>query len=64
MYPVPTVTGAPNLVKLLTQDRLDVTGGVFHVEKDLVDAVVARLNYIESRRKKPDICGLIFESRR
>ena len=32
--PVPTVTGAPNLVKLLTEDLTQVTGGILSVEKD------------------------------
>jgi len=34
--PVPTVTGAPNLVKLLTQDCKNVTGGLLNVETDAV----------------------------
>ncbi len=32
--PVPTVTGGPNLVKLLTEDCADVTGGVMRLETD------------------------------
>ncbi len=50
--PVPTVTGAPNLVKLLTQDCKGVTGGVLNVEKDPVKAVDAILSHIEEKRKK------------
>jgi carbon-monoxide dehydrogenase catalytic subunit len=50
--PVPTVTGAPNLVKLLTQDCKRVTGGVLNVEKDPVKAVDAILVHIEEKRKK------------
>jgi carbon-monoxide dehydrogenase catalytic subunit len=50
--PVPTVTGAPNLVKLLTQDCPEVTGGILNVDKDPVQAVEAMLNHIEGKRKK------------
>jgi len=50
--PVPTVTGAPNLVKLLTQDLAGVTGGLLSVETDAVKAVDGILAYIESKRKK------------
>jgi len=53
--PVPTVTGAPNLVKLLTQDCPDVTGGVLHIETDLVSAVEGMLSHIESKRKQISI---------
>jgi carbon-monoxide dehydrogenase catalytic subunit len=37
--PVPPIAGAPNLVRLLTQDCRDVTGGSLHVETDAVEAV-------------------------
>ena len=50
--PVPNVTGAPNLVKLLTQDCKQVTGGLLNVEKDPVKAVDGILAHIEERRKK------------
>lgn len=50
--PVPTVTGAPNLVRLLTQDCSQVTGGQLNVEKDPVMAVEAMLAHIETKRKK------------
>jgi carbon-monoxide dehydrogenase catalytic subunit len=50
--PVPTVTGGPDLVKLLTQDLPSVTGGVLHVEQDHVAAVDGILAHIESKRKK------------
>jgi carbon-monoxide dehydrogenase catalytic subunit len=50
--PIPTVTGGPNLVKLLTVDCKDVTGGVLHVETDPKQAVEAMLAHIESNRKK------------
>ena len=36
MKSVPPVTGGPNLVKLLTVDCKDVTGGILNVEKDPV----------------------------
>jgi len=50
--PVPTVTGAPNLLRLLTQDCKQVTSGLLSVEKDVVKAVDAILNHIEEKRKK------------
>jgi carbon-monoxide dehydrogenase catalytic subunit len=50
--PVPTITGVPNLVKLLTQDCENATGGVLNVEKDPVKAVDAILVQIEEKRKK------------
>ena len=50
--PVPTVTGAPNLVKLLTQDCKEVTGGLLSVETDAVKAVDGILAHIEANRKK------------
>jgi carbon-monoxide dehydrogenase catalytic subunit len=50
--PVPTVTGAPDLVKLLTQDCKDVTGGVLDVETDAEKAADNILKHIEDKRKK------------
>ena len=50
--PVPTVTGGPDLVKLLTQDCRQVTGGVLDVETDSVKAADSILAHIESNRKK------------
>ena len=50
--PVPPVTGAPNLVKLLTDDCKDVTGGILRMETDAVEAVDGILAHIEGRRKK------------
>jgi carbon-monoxide dehydrogenase catalytic subunit len=50
--PVPTVTGGPNLVKLLTEDCRQVTGGIMNVEKDPVKAAEAILAHIEANRKK------------
>ncbi|MBN1801021.1 MAG: anaerobic carbon-monoxide dehydrogenase catalytic subunit [Candidatus Lokiarchaeota archaeon] len=50
--PVPTVTGGPDLVKLLTVDCKDVTGGIMHVETDAKEAVDAMLVHIEANRKK------------
>jgi len=50
--PVPTVTGGPDLVKLLTIDCKDITGGILHVETDTKEAVDAMLEHIESNRRK------------
>ncbi len=50
--PVPTVTGGPNLVKLLTQDLKQITGAQLNVEKDPVRAAEAILSHIEAKRKK------------
>jgi carbon-monoxide dehydrogenase catalytic subunit len=50
--PVPTVTGGPNLVKLLTEDCRQVTGGIMSVETDPVKAVDGILAHIEANRKK------------
>jgi carbon-monoxide dehydrogenase catalytic subunit len=50
--PVPTLTGGSDLVKLLTVDCKDITGGILHVENDPIQAVDAMLEHIESNRKK------------
>lgn len=50
--PVPTITGGPDLVKLLTVDCKDITGGVLHIETDTMEAVDAMLEHIETKRKK------------
>jgi carbon-monoxide dehydrogenase catalytic subunit len=50
--PVPTVTGGPDLVKLLTEDCRDITGGILSVETDAVKAADGILNHIEAKRKK------------
>jgi len=50
--PVLTVTGAPNLVNLLTRDCKQVTGGELNVDKDPVEAADAILAHIEKNRKK------------
>jgi carbon-monoxide dehydrogenase catalytic subunit len=50
--PVPTVTAAPNLVKLLTQDVKDITGGQMSVETDAVKAADGISAHIEAKRKK------------
>lgn len=50
--PVPTVTGAPKLVKLLTEDCKEVTGGLLNVETDAVKAVDDIMAHIEGNRKK------------
>jgi carbon-monoxide dehydrogenase catalytic subunit len=53
--PVPTVTAAPNLVKLLTNDCKQVTGGVMNVEKDPLKAADGMLAHIETKR---DMLGI------
>jgi carbon-monoxide dehydrogenase catalytic subunit len=50
--PVPPVTKAPNLVKLLLEDCKNVTGGQLNIETDAVKAVEGILAYIEAKRKK------------
>ena len=50
--PVPTITGGSDLMKFLTVDCKDVTGGVLHVETDVKQAVDAMMQHIESNRKK------------
>lgn len=50
--PVPTITGGPNLVRLLTEDLPGVTGGILNVEQDAVKAVEGIAAHIESLRKK------------
>jgi carbon-monoxide dehydrogenase catalytic subunit len=46
------VTGAPNLVKLLTEDCVGVTGGRLDVETDAVKAADGILAHIEAKRRK------------
>jgi carbon-monoxide dehydrogenase catalytic subunit len=48
--PVPFVTGAPNLVKLVTLDLPGVTGGKLAVESDPKEAVAAMLGWIGEKR--------------
>jgi carbon-monoxide dehydrogenase catalytic subunit len=48
--PVPTITGGPNLVKLLTEDCREITGGVLNVETDAAKAVDGMLAHVESKR--------------
>nr|NIR13956.1 carbon monoxide dehydrogenase [Desulfobacterales bacterium]NIR96480.1 carbon monoxide dehydrogenase [Gammaproteobacteria bacterium] len=50
--PVPTITGAPNLVKLLTQQCQQVTGGLLNLEKDPVKAVDQMVAHIKEKRRK------------
>jgi len=50
--PIPTVTGAPNLVKLLTEELSDITGGLLNVNPDPQEASDALLAHIETKRKK------------
>lgn len=49
--PVPTVTGAPRLVKLLTTDLRGITGGVLRLEPDAATAADGILGHIEAKRK-------------
>ena len=55
---VPTVTGEPNLVKLLAHDCKNVTRGVLNVDDDAIKAVEAILTHIEEKR------GIVGFSRR
>lgn len=50
--PIPPITKAFNLVKLLTEDCRDITGGLLDVEEDAEKAAENILNHIESNRKK------------
>jgi carbon-monoxide dehydrogenase catalytic subunit len=50
--PVPTVTGGPNLVKLLTEDLKGITGGILNVDRDPVKAAEGILAHIEANRTK------------
>ncbi|UCG38734.1 MAG: anaerobic carbon-monoxide dehydrogenase catalytic subunit [bacterium] len=50
--PIPTVTGAPDLVKLLTGDIKGLTGGLLSVDADPVKAVDGMLSHIEANRHK------------
>ncbi|MCX8023174.1 MAG: anaerobic carbon-monoxide dehydrogenase catalytic subunit [Syntrophorhabdaceae bacterium] len=50
--PVPTITGAPNLVGFLTEGVRGLTGGVMNVERDYMKAVDNVIGHIEERRKK------------
>ncbi len=50
--PIPNITGGPNLVKLLTEDLAEITGGLLNVEQDATKAADDLLHHIESRRAK------------
>ncbi|WP_406655999.1 anaerobic carbon-monoxide dehydrogenase catalytic subunit [Methanolobus sp. ZRKC2] len=50
--PVPTVTGGPDLVKLLTEDCKEITGGLLNVETDASKAVDLMMEHIEDKREK------------
>lgn len=52
LSPVPFVTGAPNLAKLLTEDVESLTGGKVALEDDPVKAADGIEAHIISRRKK------------
>jgi len=49
--PVPTVTGAPDLVRLLTQDLKGITGGVLALQTDPAAAAEGVLAHIEEKRR-------------
>jgi carbon-monoxide dehydrogenase catalytic subunit len=46
------VTGGPNLVKLLTEDLKDITGGMLNVETDPAKAVAGMIAHIDGRRRR------------
>jgi len=48
--PVPFVSGAPNLVKLVTEDLPGVTGGKLDVETDAKQAVANMIAHIDAKR--------------
>ncbi|MFX0100890.1 MAG: anaerobic carbon-monoxide dehydrogenase catalytic subunit [Candidatus Hodarchaeota archaeon] len=50
--PVPPILRAPNLIKLLTNECVDVTGGKLDVETDAKIAAENILAFIEQNRKK------------
>jgi len=50
--PVPTMTGGPDLMKLLTEDLKAITGAQLHIETDTKEAVGNIRNHIEEKRKK------------
>jgi carbon-monoxide dehydrogenase catalytic subunit len=52
VHPVPFITGGPNLVKLLTEDLKDITGGMLNMEKDPTKAAEGILGHLEAKRKK------------
>lgn len=52
LSPIPFVTGAPNLVKLLTQDVEHLTGGKVALGDDPYEAAINIENHIISKREK------------
>ncbi len=52
LSPTPFITGAPNLVKLLTEDIEELTGGKVALGDDPVEAAKAMEAHIISKRKK------------
>jgi len=48
--PIPFVTGAPNLVKLVTEDSPGVTGGKLAIETNAKDAVAAMRAHVNEKR--------------
>ncbi len=47
---MPFVSGAPNLVKLVTEDLPGVTGGKLDVETDAKQAVANMIAHIDAKR--------------
>ncbi len=52
LSPVPFVTGAPNLVKLLTQDVESLTGGKIALGDDPIEVADGIENHIKQKRRK------------
>jgi carbon-monoxide dehydrogenase catalytic subunit len=50
--PVLTITGGPDLMKLVTKDLKEITGGLLHMETNVEEAVGNILMHIEETRKK------------
>ncbi|WP_303862371.1 hypothetical protein, partial [Alkalibaculum bacchi] len=52
LSPTPFITGAPNLVKLLTEDVEGLTGGKVAIGDDPVEVAKGIESHINSKRKK------------
>lgn len=50
--PVLTITGGPDLMKLITEDLKGITGGILHMETNAKEAVENMLIHIEENREK------------
>jgi hypothetical protein len=49
---ISSTCGGPDLVKLLTEDLREITGGVLHIETDANAAVEGIIGHIEEKRAK------------